>query len=240
MIRALVAALLLCSSAWGGEELVKITVFTLADGTEVQALRFTSLESDGVTIYSITQLDGKKLKLTGAQVASRAEVPLRLKDLPEQARLEIKLAEEARAAAGKTDSGNVDPANRELITAKLRENEAVANMKRITAGVEAAQAEAEQGRSIVQDLDRQIAVVAAELDATPKEKEDARRHYAARQAGLKADRQSAKDNVARAEDKAAALRKGLGAAEKKVEAAKAETARLFALMGASARKDKDK
>ena len=226
-----VAPLLLLACAWGREELVKVTVFTLEDGSEVQALRFTMLESEGVTRYTITLLDGTKLKLSSSEVASRSEVPLRLRDLPERAQMEIKMAEEARAAAlSRPDTGSVEPANRELIVAKRRENDAIANLKRISAGIEAAGAETEQAKAAAQNLEKQIAMTEAELRETPNEMANERKRLAAREAALRTDLQNVAESLRHAPERIEALRKELKEAQKKVDQAKAESARLYAQM----------
>ncbi|MGD0091664.1 MAG: hypothetical protein ABSE73_17240 [Planctomycetota bacterium] len=226
-----VAALLLLACAWGREELVKVTVFTLEDGSEVQALRFTTLEFEGVTRYNITLLDGTKLKLSGSQVTSRSEVPFRLRDLPERAQLEIKMAEEARAAAlSKSESGGVEPANRELVAAKRRENDALANLKRIAAGIEAAGTDTEQAKAAAQNLQKQIAMAEAELAATPSEMVSERKRLAARDAGLKMDLQNITESLKHAPERVETLRKELKEAQNKLDQAKAESARLYTQM----------
>jgi len=232
-LRRILVMLALCCAACarGREETVKITLFELNDGNEIQALRYTTLETDGVTQYTITQIDGRKIKLTGAQIASQREAMLFLRDLPESTRLLVKQAEEAKAekAADTKDDGQMpDPLRKALITAKVRENEASATVTRLTNELTAGEAAVTVARATVKDREVQLSKARAELDETPKEHSDRRKQLAVKAAGLKDDRDAAKDSVAQAEKRVDALRKDLKHARSRLDSAKAETARLYA------------
>jgi hypothetical protein len=83
-------AAVVASLAWfcGAEETVRITVFELKDGTKIRALRYSVLEADGVTEYTITPVQGKKIKVKGDQVADRTESTLEVSKLPDSAKTE--------------------------------------------------------------------------------------------------------------------------------------------------------
>jgi hypothetical protein len=65
-----------------GAEDVRVTVFSLKTGKEVEAIRFSSTETEGQVVFTITQTDGGRALVFGADVVNRAEKMVSVDTLP--------------------------------------------------------------------------------------------------------------------------------------------------------------
>lgn len=78
--------LLMVAGCVFGKE-VEVTVFTMTDGRQIEALSFASATTeDGSSVHSVTTTAGKRIVLSGEEVTSRSSVKKDLAKLPDYAR----------------------------------------------------------------------------------------------------------------------------------------------------------
>ena len=92
-----ISAFLLFGSCSLWAEDVRVTVFTLKDGKEVEALRFVAAERGGEVVYSITKTDGSRDLLFGSEVVGRSEKTVAVDKLPAAGRGLVEAARSAEA-----------------------------------------------------------------------------------------------------------------------------------------------
>ena len=99
------AVLFVFACALSAED-VRVTVFTLKAGTEVEALRFSSMEADGQVTFSVTKTDGGRAMILGDDVEKRTEKMVSVDTLPPEGQKLIAAGhatEAARAERRKQD-----------------------------------------------------------------------------------------------------------------------------------------
>ena len=93
------AALILTSAcAWSEDQPVKISTLNMKDGTSVKCVKVSTMEADGVTLYSVTKLDGKKSQYSGDDVKSVTTETVDLSTLPDTAQKALSKTAPAKPA----------------------------------------------------------------------------------------------------------------------------------------------
>jgi hypothetical protein len=106
--KLLLLALLFSAGCVFGED-VQVTIFTLKDGTKVEALSYASAMQKDVGVYALTTTSGEKKTLLNSEVVRKEIVPKPLSELPDYTRDKLEAQRKAekewsaRTAAEKSE-----------------------------------------------------------------------------------------------------------------------------------------
>ena len=165
---ALLAAVLVLRCAAGGEEPAKVTVFELTGGGKIEALRYSAIGSASLKVYVVTALDGRKLTLLEKDLATRSEEMRPLEQFPEAARQEI-LKARAAAAVARAAAEARSAAQQAVAAAKRAENLALAAFNQVQSAINAAAGLLAKGQALARNTAADLAKADARYDAAKTE-----------------------------------------------------------------------